>query len=386
MEMNHQKIINIGISGSYGGTNLGDEAILQSMINQIKETGPCHITIFTQNTEDTLIRHKIDRAIMAKKLSRREVTEEIKKLDLFILGGGGILYDSAVSYYLREVEIANEVGIPVFIYAISAGPLTKTSSKKIVANTLNEVRVITVRDLYGKHLLEEVGVSKEIHITADPAVLLGPEPLPKDALLQEGLMSKKRLIGLSVREPGPAAPDMDIDHYHSLLADVADFLVERIGVHVVFVPMERNHKDLQQSHAVISKMFNAQNASVLQHEYTSGQIIAWMNHFEFAIGMRLHFLIFAAIMGVPFIPLPYAGKVQGFIESLGLQMPPLSEVTSGRLLAHVDASWDSRIDLSQKIKDAFPKVQAQARLTHHHLFSLINNLRKRNRYDGLKAA
>lgn len=376
--------LKIGISGSYGGINMGDEAILQSMLTLIKKNFDAHICVFSKNPEDTLKRHGVNHSLDIRKRSRNEIRHMIESLDVFILGGGGILYDNAAELFLREVEMANEAEVPVFVYAISAGPLNKHFNRKLVANTLNQVKLITVRDNRGKILLEDLGVEKDIIVTADPAVLLSPAPLPEDALLKEGLVVNKPLIGLSVREPGPAAPHIDINHYHSLLADVADFLVERIGAHVVFVPMERNYKDLQHSHAVISKMINAQSASILQHEYTSGELLSWMGHFDFVIGMRLHFLIFAAIMGIPFIPLPYAGKVEGFIEELGLSMPPLSEVTSGRLLAHVDHSWDTRTELKSLIKQNFPHMQKKALLTNHYLEEMIRNQISESDYAGVR--
>lgn len=379
------KQLRIGISGSYGGFNLGDEAILLSMLTQIRESFNAHITVFSKNPQDTLARHNVDESFDIRKRSKNDIRHEIENLDVFILGGGGILYDEAAEGFLREVEMASEVGVPVFVYAISAGPLTKPPTRKLVADILNKVEVITVRDLKGKILLEDLGVEKIIHVTADPAVLLVPEKLPSNALISEGLESKKLLIGLSVREPGPAAPGMDINHYHLLLADVADFLVERIGAHIVFVPMERNQKDLHQAHAVIAKMYNAQHASILQHEYTSGELLSWMGHFEFVVGMRLHFLIFAAIMGVPFLPLPYAGKVEGFIESLGLKMPPLSEVTSGRLLAHIDRSWDTRKLLTQAIKERFPLMKKNSLLTNQYLVNMIRNHLSENDYASVRA-
>jgi hypothetical protein len=39
--------------------------------------------------------------------------------------------------------------------------------------------------------------------------------------------------------PGPAAPDMQIGHYHSLLAHTADFIIDRYDADVMFVPFER---------------------------------------------------------------------------------------------------------------------------------------------------
>ena len=47
-------------------------------------------------------------------------------------------------------------------------------------------------------------------------------------------------------------------------------------------------------------MAHAQRATVLKGEYTSGQMLTIIGHFAFAVGMRLHFLIFAAIQRVPF--------------------------------------------------------------------------------------
>src|SRR5436190_16590965 len=116
--------VKIGISGSYGGLNLGDEAILQSIISQIRKYIPAEITVFSRNAKDTIKRHCDVRAIDVRQLPSKEIKPEIERLDLFILGGGGILYDADARTYLREVIIAIENKIPVMLYAIGAGPLT----------------------------------------------------------------------------------------------------------------------------------------------------------------------------------------------------------------------------------------------------------------------
>ena len=61
----------IGISGSYGGMNLGDEAILAGIVSQLRESLPVEITVFSRNPEDTLRRHDIERAIPVRELNRR---------------------------------------------------------------------------------------------------------------------------------------------------------------------------------------------------------------------------------------------------------------------------------------------------------------------------
>jgi polysaccharide pyruvyl transferase CsaB len=372
-------IYRVGITGSYGGLNLGDEAILQSIVAQLRKDLPqVEITVFSRDADDTKRRHQIERAVAVRNLSRAEVTPEVERLDLLILGGGGILYDADARTYLREVQIAREKRVPVMVYAIGAGPLTHAAAQAAVRENLNEVALITVREKSAHRALEEAGLHREIVVTADPALLLKPEPLPRGILKMEGLEGRRRLIGMSVREPGVAAPDIDEKVYHNLLANAADFMVDRWNANVVFVPMERSVLDTQHSHAVIAKMLRAQSATVLKGEYTSGQILSWMKRFDFALGMRLHFLIFAAIQGTPFVALPYAGKVSGFLEALDLPAPPLNLVNAGRLIAYLDESWDRRRSMRSHIAEKLPALQDRARETHRLLLEILRGEEKRD--------
>ena len=365
----------VGISGSYGGLNLGDEAIVQSIVSQLRASFPVDITVFSRDAKDTMARHKVERAIPVRDLSREEVLPAVEALDLLILGGGGILYDGGASTYLREVTLAHEHGVPVLVYAVSAGPLQDPASQALVRECLNRAAAVTVRERRARQILEEVGVRVEIEVTADPALLLEPEPLPPDALAHEGLSGSPRLIGISVREPGAAAPDIDQDHYHALLANAADYMVDRFDANLVFVPMEPRRQDTQQSHAVISQMAHAHRAMVLKGEYTSGQLRSLIGHFDFAVGMRLHFLIFAALNRVPFVALPYASKVAGFLEDLEIETPPLKHVNAGQLIAYIDRSWDLRRELQARLDQAVPGLQERATKTHAIAVRLLTERR-----------
>jgi polysaccharide pyruvyl transferase CsaB len=363
--------VRIGISGSYGGMNLGDEAILEGILSRIRETVPAEITVFSMNPSDTMARHQIERAISARALTRKEIAPEIRELDLLVLGGGGILYDRDAAKYLREVIVAHELGVPVMLYAISAGPLDTQSARKSVREALNVTAptIVSVRDRLGYRLLEDVGVSTEIHLTADPAFLLEPEELPVAALEAEGVDFERHLVGFSVREPGPAAPDIRPDEYYALLANAADYIVERYDAEVVFVPMEKT--DVQHSHGVVAHMNNAERAEVLRRKYSPRQILDLMGRFELAVGMRLHFLIFAALRGTPFAALPYASKVSGLLEDLEMGTPPLGSIGIGPLIARIDRSWDARADIRATIERRLPALRARAAQTNDLLVALL---------------
>jgi polysaccharide pyruvyl transferase CsaB len=370
--MKNNNRIHIGISGSYGGLNLGDEAILHSIVAQIRSCIPAEITVFTRNAEDTISRHNIDRVVAVRKLARPEVRPEIENLDILVVGGGGILYDADAKTYLREAIIATENNIPVMIYAVGVGPLKEPPIQEFVRSYLSTVDLITVRDRRSQQVLEEIGIQRDITVTADPALLLTAEPVTTADLKREGISSNKRLIGMSVREAGVAAPDIHEEHYHALLANAADFMIERFDADVIFIPMEPSEFDLQNSHAVISKMLRPQRASILKGNYSSGQLLSIISRCEFTVGMRLHFLIFSAIEGIPFVALPYSTKVGGFLDDFQIEMPPIHLVNEGRLIAYIDKSWDQRKLLQERIKQTLPVLKARAQENNNLLIELIH--------------
>ncbi|MHB0977286.1 MAG: polysaccharide pyruvyl transferase family protein [Candidatus Aquicultorales bacterium] len=351
----------IGISGSYGGLNLGDEAILEVMLKEFKSTTDAEITVFSRNAEYTHQTYGV-RAVPVRDLGKREIAAEIANLDLFILGGGGLLYDDEAATYLREVNIAIEQQVPTMLYSISVGPLRKPENREMVARILNHVDVITVREDRARRLLEDIGVTKRITVTADPAVLLEPAEFPLECFHAEDIHEEGMIVAISVREPGPAAPDLTEGHYHFLIANAADFLVERLGAQCLMVPMESQPWDLQHAHAIVAKMANANRAHVMRVPPNPGEALGMMRYVNFAMGMRLHFLIMAALMHVPFVPLPYASKVLGFLDDLGLPQPPIQEMNAGQLCAYIDRSWDLRGFTAQILSDRLPEIQERARL------------------------
>jgi polysaccharide pyruvyl transferase CsaB len=371
----------VAISGSYGGMNLGDEAILESILRELRTVCDSDVVIFSFNPKDTERRHKV-RAVPIREMNKDEIINELRKVDLFVLGGGGILYDEAIEAYLRDVVWAKELGIPVMTYAISVGPFKEPESKQLVTQVLNTVDRITVRERDAKRMLNDIGVTQEIEVTSDPALLLKPQPFTKEMLKKEGINPDTSLVGFSVREPGPAAPDLNIEQYHAMLANAADFMVERFDAQVLFVPMELGeHKDPQHSHAVISKMANAQRANVLKGEYTSGEVLGLMKHMAFAVGMRLHFLIFAGIQNVPFVPLPYASKVSGFLSDLEMPMPPIAALNVGKLCAFLDRSWDTKSRIKKRLEEKLPPLQERARQTNRILCDMLEALKPKQASD-----
>jgi polysaccharide pyruvyl transferase CsaB len=365
------------VLGSYGGLNLGDEAILTSLLADLSTRRPdARVVVFSRCPEHTRRLHPGIEVAGWEGVSRDNTADVLAGLDLLVLGGGGILYDTEARRYLRLVRAAQERGLPVFGYALGAGPLTDEIDCAIVRDVLATVDEVTVRDEESRLALEEAGLTRRITVTADPALLLQPEECAPDGLRGDSMRTGRRLIGISVREPGRAAEHLDPDDYHHLLAHVGDFLAHRLDAQLLFVPMERS--DIRHAHAVLSHMTAVEHGRVLHADYRPRQILGLMKHLDLVVGMRLHFLIFAALAGVPFLPLPCAGKVFDFAQQIGA--PTLLGVVreaAGPLLAQVDRLWDERPQRVAQMSTRVAELRHRAGETGERLGALLDRIAPR---------
>ena len=362
----------VGISGSYGGLNLGDEAILTAICAQLRAAvRGVELVVFSRDRHHTAAHHDVDRVVGAREALRDELVNEVARLDLLLLGGGGILFDREAESYLHVPRIAQERGVPTATYAIGVGPLQRPRERQAVAEVLDAMAALTVRDTRTKRLLEEIGVEREIVVTADPALLLEPVDFPEEDLGREGVHKGRPLVGMSIREPGAPADDRARNNYHRLLAHAADFIVDRFDADVLFVPMER--QDIRHGHRVIAEMAFVDRAAILRGDYTPGQVLGLMRHLDLAVGMRLHFLIFAGLAQVPVLALPYASKVRSFLEDLGIDPPSEVERHAGALLASIDRLWDLRDAQSDLLRDRVPKLQERARQNALTIMALLGD-------------
>ncbi|MFC7814947.1 polysaccharide pyruvyl transferase family protein [Streptomyces sp. NPDC057367] len=377
----------IGVLGSYGGFNTGDEAILTCVLSCLRAQRPgARLVVLSRDAEHTRAHHPdADEVVPWEGVSRNHVLDVLPGLDLLVLGGGGILYDGEARRYLRLVRAAQTRSVPTFAYAVGAGPLTDAEDRDAVRTVLADMDDVVVRDEESRLVLEEVGLEREVTVTADPALLLGPEAFTEAMMRDEGIPSGARLVGMSVREPGRAAEKLDEGDYHALLADVADFLVRRLDAHVVFLPMERH--DVRHAHAVLSHMTAPDKGRILHGDYSPGQVLGFMRHLDVAVGMRLHFVIFAALSGVPVLPLPYSGKVFDFARRLGAPaLVGVAREQAGLLLAEVDRMWDEYPNRRDDLRSRMRELSAAARETCVRCGCLLDSLGEGGAPAGSRAA
>lgn len=349
---------NIVISGYYGYSNAGDEAMLSAMIDVLTEFDPqSHITVISGNPDDTKKRHGVD-AVHRFHLPR--ISRALMKCDLLISGGGSLLQDvtswRSLYYYLSIVTMAKSLGKPVMLYAQGIGPLRGKNARRAMNIIGNRVDVITVRDEGSRKELAELGITRpHIEVTADPVLAIHPanRNLGKTILAKSGIDSDKPIVAFAVREWETK------NDYKKALAITADRIIEELGAQVLYLPMQYPC-DVEAAKRIRNKS-RYKNAIFLEDEYTTTELLALVGNVDLLVGIRLHALIFAGVMQVPMIGISYDPKIDRFMESIGGEcVANLENVTSDILMDAIREKWKMRHYSDTKTQDAVSDLRRLA--------------------------
>jgi polysaccharide pyruvyl transferase CsaB len=292
------------LSGYYGFNNVGDEAILYSIIQALRHLNPdIGITVLSNNPEHTEATYGVS-AINRWKIN--DIKNALKEADGLISGGGSLLQDQtgpkSIPYYAGVMKLAQWEKKPVFVYAQGMGPINKGYNKWIVRRVLNKTNGITVRDDASKHLLESIGVKKDIKVVPDP--VMGLQMAEQNSDWLDSLDLKGSIISVTVRDwPSQV-------NFKEKIALALDKCVQN-QYNVVFVPMHGEHDDITSRE--ISKMMK-EKSYVAPYDASIEEKITIIGQTDVLVGMRLHSLIFASINSVPFIALSYDPKIDAFAE------------------------------------------------------------------------
>lgn len=222
--------MHVVISGYYGFDNVGDEAILYSIIHALKKVQPdINITVLSNDPDKTKQTYGVNSVTRKNLLAIRQV---IKQSDGLISGGGSLLQDVtgpfSIPYYTGVIQLAKWHRKPVFIYAQGMGPINRKLSKWIVRITLNRADHITVRDDNSRNLLKSIGIKLDPRIAPDPVLGLDSSSFASSWLEDQPI--KQPFISVSVRHW------KDHQLYKRNIAQCLDHLVQQ-GNSIVFVPM-----------------------------------------------------------------------------------------------------------------------------------------------------
>ncbi|MEP6754317.1 MAG: polysaccharide pyruvyl transferase CsaB [Chthonomonadales bacterium] len=319
----------IVVSGYYGCGNTGDEAVLAGIMESFRQMAgdsSCDFTVLSAKPDET---QKLHGTNAVQRMDRAARQHALAGANLFLSGGGSLLQDTtslrSLLYYLWVIREANARRVPVVYYAHGIGPLKRGVSRFLTKIVTNRAALVTVRDEESAKLLQEIGVNKpRIVVTADPAFVLRPcDAIRTDELLSAaGVAPGEKLIGFAIR----TWPGFDGDVWRQVSELIADE-----GYTPLFIPMQPPG-DLELSLAAAGTV-----GRVVKGTFTASEAIGLISRCDALVAMRLHALIFGAVVSVPLIGAAYDPKVASLMKLLGQnsQCFDLVELSPQRLLGEV---------------------------------------------------
>ena len=302
------------ISGYYGFDNIGDDSLLVSIVDGIRQRIPdARVTVLARKTK------QISRICKVRTINRFNlplIWREMRHARLLISGGGSLLQDGTSKrsslYYAYIMHMAKYLGLKVMIYANGLGPLSAKISRKHAAKAIANADYVSLRENASLALAKEIGVKREMNVSADPAFLIETSPdLWLDYIkVRESIKGKYFII--SVKDGNTFNGAKTGRDTLSIMASDIKSICDKHSLTPIFVPMYPNRDTV-----ITKKLCAAVGCGMVLEGLTAPELCALMKHSEFVIGTRLHMLIFAAAMAVPMLGISYDPKINAFLEYVG---------------------------------------------------------------------
>lgn len=297
------------ISGYYGFGNIGDEAILASLVQQLASR--VELVVLSADPATTAVEHGV-RAIGRTDLGA--IAAELRGASLFISGGGGLMQDVtgplSIPYYTGLLTLARVMGVPTMFFGQGVGPIRGQLNRRLVGFAARAARAVTVRDEASYQLMRSLGVPESrLALTADPVLCLRPVAQNRVREIREQIgLADRPTIGIAIR------PWMSwFERQFKAFSAVVSELSVATGAQILLLPFQQpgDERITQELRDCLSfrPQDHAPTVAMLNHPVSASEMMGLIGSLDLIVAMRLHALIMAAAQTVPAVGIVYDPKV-----------------------------------------------------------------------------
>ena len=356
----------IVISGYYGFDNMGDDSLLMSIVDGIRSVDPdIGITVLSNKPSET---RKLYGVRSVNRVDIPQIAAEMNRAKLLISGGGSLLQDGtsrkSLFYYVTIMRMAKKRGLSLMLLANGLGPLVSESGKRCAAEIMREADRISLREEHSMGIARELGIPDDPKrgpfVSADPAFLMKPtDPLWTDHILAREDIGRDFFLvsikpgnnfGSGKSAKGERPP------IETIAADIKK-ISGKYNLLPVLVPMHPD-KDTDITRELAGLIGECRVVRGL----SASELCGLLTRASFAVGMRLHMLIFAAAAKTPMIGISYDPKIDAFLDYIGQKKFCLDvrNVAESELLSAADAVMADREGIAEALRTVSDRMRRLA--------------------------
>jgi len=325
--------LKIFVHGHYNNGNVGDEALLASVVLALAQRLP------GQSLEVSFVSSKRLELPEVENVTYHHISDQLSselwaawRASLLVFGGGSQFMDFGqvrrVRYLLKPLLLAC-LAPRVIGLGLSLGPVSTIPGRWLTRWTLRRMRVAQVRDLASVELANRLGVQV---IPGDDLVF----SLPLSGFLSEANPTE------SVRQPGLELL-VSLVSFSAQLSTVAEEEEALCNLNAVFVRLREHWPDLRlrgmdfepglETASLIRVLAGFGSEPLLSGSV--GTLLKGIRGADLVLATRLHSMVFAVLLGRPVLAIEYHPKVRALADQLGLPpeaLMPLETLTQPDLL------------------------------------------------------
>lgn len=394
------------IAGSctYGVKNAGDDAMLANLTRGLRQKYPdCRLTFLARHPNPEFDKvfgvdsiKNIDHDNLKQSEGRwffgfnpgdptghlARIREAIHACDLLILGGNSFMEVSSndflrgvASYPASLAMLAKWLQRPYALYGVAAHRLEHAYTQQVARFLCANATSVTVRETYARLRLIEAGVDPaNIHVVVDPVYGLDADKNRQSAL---NILARENIrlhhgpvVGIGFRHMYWQWDEHAFNEYAAKMATICDNMIDNLGAELLFIPnctygVDRPYEDdriVVQS--IREKIQNTDKTHFIQGDYHVFQTLSLFQFLDMHVSNRRHSCIFAALHGVPVVPMNAANHwhFDPFVEDLQVRDNHVSITHDDidTILTTIHATWQNRAKLSKHLLERVPILREKA--------------------------
>lgn len=356
----------VSILGYFGMGNYGDEYILATLDERLRETVPgSSIVAISENPQHTLE----ERGIYALSLKDIVAVDRALAFASAALVVAGLLFDQGIRWTAGKAEAFTSIRVsdipgiaayaslaaandtPMIFHGIGAGPLEVLDGRQLVKLLAKQGVLFTPRDKETAELLRGCGVPEAQVIECADTIFLNTmgDATTLTAHSESSAASSETtpspFVAISLREYESTPADFPARMARTLDA------VAAAHPELAFTFCILDPGDLKLSQAVINAMEHAERCRIFEYDNNLDALTELLKIAQAGFSMRYHSALVMSAFGIPCVGMDYLPKVASLYDDLGvgdLLVPPTAttEQCTTALLSALDddaATWRSKL-------------------------------------------